>query len=342
MGPIFRLIIALLFCLATMQRSMAAPAPATPPVPVTPAGHWPGWDGIEKLFVFGASYTATGFQWLNGQAPSPEHPLGNSLRGPTSSNGPNFITYLTTTFNASKVQTYNFAFPGAQVDWDLTAPGYHAPADHNDMKAQVNHSFMPSYTPRVHAPYAEWSGNSSLFVSFFGINDILAYYGQHRPFSPAAAAATTDAVMASYAEQLAHLYAAGARNFLLVNTPPMDRMPYFTLNHTRTAHGPDSLTPAARAWHRESVRETVALWNAGISALVSSFQASHPDATLFWYDIHALFEDMLSQPALADAYADTYGLQRLTHLSANCEWYSKLDAAGHEMYLGEDDFKDER
>ncbi|KAL8759094.1 MAG: hypothetical protein Q9184_003735, partial [Pyrenodesmia sp. 2 TL-2023] len=325
MDAFFRLTIFLLFSLATMQRTMAAPAPpAVPSVSAASsaaAAQWPGWDGIDRLFVFGASYTSTGFNWLNLQEqPSPEHPLGNHLRGTTSSNGPNFITYLTTTFNASKIQTYNFAYPGAQLDWDAAnAPRKSKPMIRNDMKAQVNHGFEPSYTRKLHPPYATWSGGSSLFISFFGINDIQAYYDRYHPFSPAAATETTDRIMASYTTSLATLYRTGARNFLLVNTPPMDQMPFFTLNATRSGHGPDALTPAIRAARRAAVRETVELWNSRFPALVAAFKQQHPDATLFWYDAHALFSDMLSRPALTDQYTDTYGLQRITHLASSCE-----------------------
>ncbi|KAL8916980.1 MAG: hypothetical protein Q9208_008235 [Pyrenodesmia sp. 3 TL-2023] len=348
MDALFRLTIFLLFTLATMQRIMAAPAPpSVPPLPAlsappaAAAANWPGWGGIEKLFVFGASYTATGFHWLEEQ-PSPQHPLGNHLRGTTSSNGPNFITYLTTTFNASQILTYNFAYPGAQLDYDATAAHKTEPMPRNDMKAQVNHGFEPSYTRRLHPPYATWSGGSTLFISFFGINDIQAYYDRHHPFSPVAAAETTDRAMASYAARLDTLYRTGARNFLLVNSPPMDQMPFFTLNATRTGYGPDSLTPAIRAARRAAVKETVALWNARFPSLVAGFKQQHPDATLFWYDAHALFSDMLSQPAVTDGYTGTYGLRPITHLTRSCEWYTKLDGKGNDMYLGADDLDDPR
>ena len=39
-------------------------------------GSWPGWSGIEHMFIFGDSYTTTGFE-VNGTQPSRENPLGN-------------------------------------------------------------------------------------------------------------------------------------------------------------------------------------------------------------------------------------------------------------------------
>ena len=55
--------------------------------------------------------------------PSLGNPLGNPpYPGYTSSNGPNWVDYLTVKYNQSLVETYNIAFGGATIDSDLVAP----------------------------------------------------------------------------------------------------------------------------------------------------------------------------------------------------------------------------
>ncbi|KAI4167424.1 MAG: hypothetical protein LQ343_007219 [Gyalolechia ehrenbergii] len=307
--------------------SIGAPAPTPSPDPSPITSHWPGWDEIDKLFVFGASYTSTGFDWIKHPLPSPELPLGNTRRGSTSSNGPNFITYLTTTFNASSLQTYNFAFPGAQVDHTATKRG-----PSNDMRQQVLNGFLPSYTHKLHEPFADWEGSRSLFVSFFGINDILTYYKRPDP-EP-----VTTRIMDAYATHLDTLYAAGARNFLLLNTPPLALAPYFNSGETASGHG-DRLTTPHRASDRATVKTVTDDYNSRFPSLVADFQSSHPEATVFWYDTHALFTSLQCRPETLSEYTEEYRLPgRVTNLTQSCKYYTKkgLD------YLGSDDYRDER
>lgn len=321
------------------QRTIGAPAPRPQsdvnPLPVG----WPGWNNIEKLFVFGASYTTTGFDWLHGSAPSPDNPLGNDVRGRTSSNGPNFITYLTTTFNASKVLTYNFAFPGAEVDHYATNPTS-AVRFGNDMRWEVNNGFIPSYTPQQHAPFAEWEGRSSLFISFFGINDILNYFRR-----PGDTSSVTTAVMDAYATHLEELYATGARNFLLLNSPPIAQAPFFNTGETVSGHN-DHLTDDARASDRQKVQVVTEDYNSRFPSLVSSFQSSHPDATIFWYDTHGLFTSLLSSSSSGSnnqlaTYTQAYNLpDAISNLDGSCEFYTQPSSPGgtdHVDYLGSDD-----
>ncbi|KAL8935479.1 MAG: hypothetical protein Q9216_005407, partial [Gyalolechia sp. 2 TL-2023] len=275
--------------------------PSPDPNPIT--SYWSGWENIEKLFVFGASYTGTGFNWIQNPQPSPELPLGNTRRGTTSSNGPNYISYLTTTFNASALQTYNFAFAGAQVDHLATDTGPGPDEPGNDMRQQVTNGFLPTYTDKIRQPYTEWETSSSLFISFFGINDILSYYRRQDAESVAAR------IMDAYATHLSTLYDQGARNFLLFNVPPLDSAPYFNTGETRSGHNDTRTTPAQRRLHRDTVRTVVQDFNARIpSSLIPSFEATYPDAKVFWYDTHALFTTLQSDPEILDACIAEYEL----------------------------------
>ena len=110
------------------------------------------------LWNSGASYTATGFDWKNGVQPSPSNPLGNpsSYKGHTATNGPNFVMYLTTKYNKSPIQTYDFAWSGS------TLPG---------VVHQVENEFVPNYTGKGKLDPG-WRPSKTLFVIFVGINDL--------------------------------------------------------------------------------------------------------------------------------------------------------------------------
>ncbi|KAL8649171.1 MAG: hypothetical protein Q9210_004565, partial [Variospora velana] len=313
----------LLSSLTAIQSSTAAP---------TPSSMWPGWDGIDRIFVFGASYAATGFNWLEKPVPSPEQPLGNQNRCLTSSNGPNFATYLTTTFNASKILTYNFAFPGSSIDERATHP--HLPEKgpdgkritRNDLVSQVAGGFIPHYTDQQKdPPKAAWASENTLFISFFGINDILASYRAHS----SSTATTTDRIMTSYAASLEKMYAHGARNFLLLNVPPLDRSPYFQTGETHSGHGDDKLTASARADHRRKVGSAVRDFNSRFPSLVSGFQSTHPDANIWYFDTFSLFSRMMTDKALTREYTTRYGLAPLHEVRESCEFYTvKKDPEG--------------
>ena len=121
----------------------------------------------------GDSYTSTGFS-IQGPQPDKSNPLGNpAYPGFTSSDGPNYVDFLTTTYNRSYIQTYNHAFGGATVDPTLV-PSPFGPIVQS-FKQQVEHGFLPNYASRDTVP---WSSSKSLFTVFFGINDVVLSYEQ--------------------------------------------------------------------------------------------------------------------------------------------------------------------
>ncbi|KAL8888247.1 MAG: hypothetical protein Q9215_004305 [Flavoplaca cf. flavocitrina] len=291
-------------------------------------GDGPQWSGIEKLFVFGASYANTFFKSGPDDLPSPARPWGNSGRstagqGTTNANGPNFVMYLTDTFNDSQILTYNFAFPGASISRAATGgkPG-------NDLVEQVQGTFRSAYTPdgaraAKKSMRTQWQSDTSLFLFFFGINDLQAVYSKENY------AALLDKDFEAYEEQLDALYTSGARNFLLLNTPPMEIMPDFT------AKGGVGTRVTALA--RRQIKRSVEAFNARLSSLIISFQVANPEASIAVFDTHALFTEMQSSLEAANALTEQYGSNRIEHLDDACPAYSK----DGEAYLGSDDFFDE-
>ncbi|KAL8687271.1 MAG: hypothetical protein Q9218_006510 [Villophora microphyllina] len=326
-----------LVTLSALDLSIAAPKPNPQTYEAqSTTKAWSGWPNIDKLFVFGASYAGTGFNWLPpNPAPSPSNPLGNSVRGGTSSNGPNFVTYLTTTFNASFIETYNFAFAGAKVSNTATSSTPYAknPGGQNDMVAQVTNGFIPSYTSEAgHEPYANWTADSTLFISFFGINDILAIYAKGD-------VSTSIPIFQAYSQNLEDLYTAGARNFLILNTPPMELMPVFS-----NGFGASDWQIPIVANNNSLVQQAVQDFNGQIPALVSSFQSKHPDTTVFTYDVHSLLRQMLSGTSAANALTSQYGLEPLENLQTACPFYTQYKPGTRQPvdYLGQDDYNDSR
>ena len=115
----------------------------------------------------GDSWTSTSFN-TDGYQPNPLNPLGNpAYPGATSSNGPNYVDFLTTTYNDSYIQTYNLGYGGATIDPAVIESSFGESVQ--SFQQQVEDEFLPHYVNRGDVP---WTGKNSLFIIFFGINDI--------------------------------------------------------------------------------------------------------------------------------------------------------------------------
>ncbi|KAL9623896.1 MAG: hypothetical protein Q9160_001888 [Pyrenula sp. 1 TL-2023] len=247
------------------------PASLSSPVHLRPRqSSYPGWSSIQNFFVFGDSYTTTSFL-PNSTQPSASNPLGNpAYPGYTSSNGPNWVDYLTIKYNASTLLTYNLAYGGATVDSALVAQYLPTVLD---LSQQINDEFLPTYTPQNST--AQWSSSTSLFGIFIGINDVgNSYYAQNTTLN--------DAIFAEYSSLVDTLYGAGARNFLFLNVPPVDRSPL------TTQQGGDGAALEAA---------DIADFNGRIQGLASGLAKDEPDTAVFLFDDHTLFGNVLDDPS---------------------------------------------
>lgn len=152
-----------LVCAALASSAFAGASPPWRPSP----GHRSGWSSITHIISFGDSYTQTGFD-SNGAQPSRANPLGNpAYPGYTSSNGPNWIDFLTTNWNKTFIETVNLAYGGATVDGALIQA--YLPTVLS-VKQQINEQYIPIYSN--HPSYFNWQPESTLFTIFIGINDV--------------------------------------------------------------------------------------------------------------------------------------------------------------------------
>ncbi|KAK2787341.1 hypothetical protein FQN52_007245 [Onygenales sp. PD_12] len=247
------------------------------------------WSGISHLFVFGNSYTTTGFDPTNDQ-PNRENPFGNpAYPGYTSSNGPNWIDFLTTTYNDSFIQTYNLAYGGATVDSDLVAP--YQPTVLS-LKDQVEDQFLPIYASKP--SFAKWNSLNSLFAFWIGINDVVNSYASQNE-------TLYDAVFDVYSELIDEIYEAGGRNFLFLDVPPVDRSPL-------TA----SQGQAAQNLEASSIEQ----WNSRLGELAEETQAQYENVKVLLFSTHSLFSKVLDDPS---SYEETAVYKNTTAYCAEYE-----------------------
>ncbi|KAL1881762.1 hypothetical protein Daus18300_000815 [Diaporthe australafricana] len=258
---------------------------------------WAGFSGLKHAFVFGNSYTTTYFNFTQEPYPQPGQPLGNpGYPGYTSSNGPNWIDYLTVKYNQSLFLTYNLAYGGATVDSDLVAP--YEPTVLS-VKQQVQDEFVPGYTgASPSAPGApDWTGEDTLAAVWIGINDVgNSYYNGED-----ATAALYAQIFDVYAGLADTLYDAGARNFLFLNVPPVDRSPLIT----------ESGVDGAAAQEKAAIAD----WNGRVGALASALKGNHSEVNVWSFDANAVFEKVLDDPS---SYPQTSGY---TNTTGYCEAY---------------------
>lgn len=73
--------------------------------------------------------------------------------------------------------------------------------------------------------------------------------------------------------------------------------------------------PFSRKWGHPVPPRAVSDWNAGLASLAANLSLKHPDATVFQFDTHALFNEVIDDPTShpqTRLYRNTTG---------NCEQY---------------------
>lgn len=101
------------------------------------------------------------------------------------------------------------------------------------------------------------------------------------------------------------LHTAGARNFLLLNVPPIHR-------------GPNQPNDS-------SLPKSIPSWNARLAALATIFGSMNPETSVFLYDTYGLFNKILDGPE------DFEQTRHLGNLRDQCDKYVKK-LASQEMY----------
>ncbi|KAM0753253.1 hypothetical protein T439DRAFT_323896 [Meredithblackwellia eburnea MCA 4105] len=244
------------------------------------------WSTTKNVFAFGDSYSSS--HW------DVEQGLLSADTGETSANGPNWIQYLSRTYNDSNIMMRSLAAHGASIDNDLVQISDHE----TGVRQQVDKFEKYLFPPPAEIP---WKSTNTLFTIWVGINDCDLTFerpGQHEWH-------TTE--FRVWRIQMERLYSFGARHFLVMTIPPIYAAPLF--------QGRGDLKAAVMDYNTILRRNAVA------------FQKDHEDAVVLWYDAHETFAMLIDNaPRLGFknwrdvCYAYTSGTPTGTTYYPECEY----------------------
>ncbi|KAL8280784.1 hypothetical protein RQP46_006788 [Phenoliferia psychrophenolica] len=259
----------------------AAPAPTTPF----------SWKQISYIYGFGDSYTTNGWGPQNGVLTPSSHA--------TFSGGPNWINYLESTFNKSNILLRDLAYGGATINSSLVYPGNTGIKSLADQASFTVGEFVQYFSPSPRG--IKWSGKNSLFATWIGINDNFRSSFWTNTTNPAFHKTELDNWMALQIK----LYNTGARNFLVLTVPPIDRTPYCI---------------GGGAALQAQVNATVTDFNSQLYKYATAFKRSRSGVNLLWFDAHAAFGEILDN-ATAAGFKDTGG---------GCDVYNRPGTSANE------------
>ncbi|THH10692.1 hypothetical protein EW145_g1141 [Phellinidium pouzarii] len=226
----------------------------------TVGNYWPGYDVVKKLIIFGDSYSSVGYDpdW---PAPTSDEPLGVPFPGFTWTEGgedmgdstnPNWVGHLVTTRrkNNKPLLVYDYAVGGHTL---------------SGLRKQVELWFLPTVGKKP--DWAPWGADDTLFVMWIGINDC-AYGSEH-----------ASNIRRLFGLQEA-LYESGARNFLLIDVPPIHHSPAFSY--------------ALRS--DPGVGNPYDKWNDELHKGAEAFHTKHPEITLLMYSSWEIFNKVNRDP----------------------------------------------
>jgi len=223
--------------------------------------HWPGFSGVKKLFIFGDSYSAIGYD-TGWPAPNEKEPLGVPFPGYTWAEGgeeemgdstnPNWVGHLVTSRLRRKkpLLVYDYAVGGHTL---------------SGVKSQIDLWFLPHVAQKP--DWAPWTADESLFITWVGINDCAGMINH-----------------ASEIQKLFELqdvlYETGARNFMLIDVPPIFQCPCVPAQYQSDP----------------KIIKTYSEWNETLHKGAEEFHKKHPDITLLMYSSWDIFDKVYQDP----------------------------------------------
>lgn len=153
--------------------------------------------------------------------------------------------------------------------------------------------FLPNY-----ANASFWEPESTVFGIWIGINDVgNSFWGGEAETGP-----LYEQIFEVLGGLVGDLYEAGARNFVLLNVPPIERSP-LTVEQGEEAVGLES--------------EALERFNGLVEGLAAEVAGERDGASVWVYDTYKSFSEVLDDPA---AYPATEGLKDTTTF---CEEYQE-------------------
>jgi len=223
------------------------------------------------MIIFGDSYSSVGYS-AGKPHPTAAHPLGVPYPGEdlwtdvtddevNPELQPNWVGILISKYapgqnyipgsQKSSILVYDYAIGGDSVA---------------GVGKQIKHQFIPNVGQKP--DWAPWTSKNTLFVTWVGINDL------------AFSSDSSQLLKTLFGFQKC-LYEKGARNFLFIDCPPIDRSPA-VIQFVKRGNG--------------SSMPRYADWNAALRSSIASFASEHPDATALLFSSHATFTRVLDDP----------------------------------------------
>ncbi|ORX76943.1 hypothetical protein BCR32DRAFT_196619, partial [Anaeromyces robustus] len=115
--------------------------------------------------------------------------------------------------------------------------------------------------------YSNWDGESSLFIVWFGINDI---NGKSR-ITKKTSSEVDELITTSMFNMVNDMYDNGAKNFMFIYVPPMEKFPAY-INNRNT-----------------NIKTEVINFNENLNKFAKNFQATHLDTNVLVYNSYDEF-----------------------------------------------------
>lgn len=189
------------------------------------------------------------------------------------------------------------------MDSDLVAPYLSTVLS---VKQQIQDEYVPNYTKSD--ALLPWEPHDTLFGIFIGINDVGNSYQSNN-------SSLNGIIFSVYSTLVDELYQTGARNFLFLDVPPVNRAP---------------LTVAAGTSAQSLEAADIADWNDRVAALSSNLTSTYEDVTSFVFDTNKLYSQVLDNPC---SYDQTCAYKNTTDYCVNYEngtpsWYTFDETCG--------------
>ncbi|KAH6988398.1 hypothetical protein EDB80DRAFT_755856 [Ilyonectria destructans] len=245
------------------------------PFPTTPSFDW---STTNLVLAFGDSYSFVqgteghwAYSFIGDQLNvsfTPQQLLSNQIvpgQNTSSAGGPNWLEDLTgcTEGYPAKcdIQLWDFAFAGSDISINYTP---------------LHHNFTVSYENQIQQwkDYAEdvlrVDTRKALVSSWIGINDISDSSRYKFPIYNASnfQELYTEMIHSQFAA-IENVYAAGYKNFLFLNLPPLDKTPSAQI----------SSNPLPNT-------AMITTWNSVLNETAKNFSASHPGTTAMVFDAY--------------------------------------------------------
>lgn len=242
----------------------------------------------------GDSYSRTGYSWTSASQPNPLNPLGNpSIGSDTSSEGYNWVDYLATKYNNSLLYTFDSAISGSTVDQDIIY------SKGQDSEASDFPGELASWTAHNRKLAPAWDSDNSLFAVWFGVNDVRIGY-DHSDLDD-----LFKRDIAILFEDLEKLYKTGARQFAVLNLPPLSRTP---------------IVKALSSAGQKQAKTAELLWRSTMKSQLDNFHSTHSEANVDLVDAMGAFDKVLDDPK-------AYGLPDASCINndgTSCPWVNDL------------------